>query len=659
MSTLDVQDHLTKALALHQQGDLAAAEPIYRKILAHSAEEATALSLLGTLCLQTGRDKEAADLLERAIALKPDEPGWLANLGVVLRKLERYTEGADALRRSLELKPDAPETVSNLGLVQHQLGDFLQAIESFKAAIALRPNLAGPHINLGTTYLHLELFEEAAASFRQAIALQPRHAFAHSNLGMALIRLGQLQAAESEFRAAVTLAPKTAEGWRGLGMALRDQGRMEDALNAYEQALALDPDDPAAYQGLLFNLNYLSRGTPSQALTVAKHFETLVKAPSVAAHAKATDRTRKLRVGFVSADYRSHPVGQFFGHLLPLFDRDQVHVVAFANQSESDQTTLQMKANADAWHPIKTLSDEAAAELIRDEKIDILVDLSGHTGGNRMKLFALRPAPVQATWLGYSGTTGLSEIDYIIADIAIIPPEHDVNYSERPIRLPGSYLCYRPPEFSGLTPEVSATPALRNGYVTFGTYNNIYKISDATVACWADLLKAVPTSRLLLKHRVFSTDDGTDAMHKRFADHGISAARLMLKAPIASHFLHFQSYGEMDIALDPFPYNGTTTTCDALWMGVPLVTLIGDRFISRVGASLVRTVGLGDLAAQTVDDYVDIARRLAADLPRLTDIRSRLRQDMMASPLGDAPRFARDLESVFRQMWQRWCDTPA
>lgn len=654
-----IDEKVAAALSLHQQGQLDEAEPIYRGVLERAPEHAQALSLLGTLCLQTGRDEEAADLLERAIARKPDEPGWLANLGVVLRKLERYPEGADALRRSLKLKPKAPETLSNLGLVLHQMAEFEEAIESFKKAIALKDTAPGFHLNLGSTYLHLGKFDEATESFRRAVALAPAYATAHSNLGMALFRAGQLQAAEAAFRQATELAPKSAEAWLGLGMSLRDQGRMEAAVEVYQRGVDLDPDNAEGHQGLLFNRNYLSRGTPADALAHARHYGGLIRQSEIAPHANDRDPDRILRVGFVSADYRTHPVGQFFGHLLPHFDRSRLHVTAFANQDKSDQTTLRMKAAADGWHQIIRLKDEAAEALIRDERIDILVDLSGHTGGNRMRLFARKPAPVQATWLGYSGTTGVDAIDHIIADASIIPPEDEPFYSETPIRLPGTYLCYSPPVFSGLTPKVSETPALANGFVTFGTYNNIYKISDETVACWADILRAVPTSKLLLKHGVFTNEDGQKAMQVRFAGHGIGAERLLLKPSISSHFLHFQSYGEIDIGLDPFPYNGTTTTCDALWMGVPLVTLIGDRFISRVGSSLVRAVGLDDLAAPTLVEYVEAARALAGDLPRLSAIRARLRPDMMASTLGDAPRFARDLEVGLRQMWRRWCAGPA
>lgn len=655
--TETIDQAVAQALALHQQGRLADAEPIYRDVLARSPDDPQALALLGTLCLQTGRDDEAATLLSRATQFKPDEAGWLSNLGLVLRKLERYPEGETALRAALALKPEAPETLSNLGLVLHQMAEFEEAIACFEKAIALRSDMPGLHVNLGTTFLQLDRYDAAIACFRRAVDLQPRHLGAQQNLGRTLFQAGRLEEAEAVYRHVTRLVPGDAHGWRGLGKALRDQGRMQEAIAAYEQALTIEPDNLEAYQGLLFNRNYLSLGTPAEALAAARGVESRLAPPAATAFPNPPEPDRVLRVGLVSADFRKHPVGQFLGHLLPLFDRRRVEIIGFANQVESDGRTLAMKAALDGWHAIYKMSDEAADALIRSERIDILIDLSGHTGGNRMRLFARRPAPVQASWLGYSGTTGVPGIDYIIADPSIIPPGDESHYSETPIRLPQSYLCYEPPKFSGLVPEVAPTPALRNGFVTFGTYNNAYKISDDTIACWARVLEAVPTSRLLLKHKLYSGEDGRQAMASRFLRHGVDPARLLLKPGTPSHLLHFQSYGEIDIGLDPFPYNGTTTTGDSLWMGVPVITLVGDRFISRVGASMMRTVGLDDLAAPDITGYVAAARRLANDLPRLSKIRATLRPAMTTSALGDAPRFARDFETALRSMWHAWCET--
>ncbi len=658
MMTDNADDLAAQALALHQQGQFAEAEPLYLRALEADGRNAGTLSLLGTLYLQTKRNEEAADLLGQAIALQDDQPGWHANLGLVLRNLERYDEAETALRRALALRP-AAETYSNLGLVQHQLGQFEAAIASFEEAIKLRPDLAGPHVNVGTTYLKLEMYDEAAASFRAAIALSPRHVVAMSNLGLVLFRAGKLEAAETELRAAIEINPRFAEALRVLGEVVRDQGRMAEAIELFRRGVEIDPSNVLGYQGLIFGENYISAGTPAEALDAARHFDEIVSRPAPVPFPNSRDPERRLKIGFVSGDFRRHPVGQFFGHMLPHFDRQQVEVTLYANQTKSDGTTLEMRETTDHWRPIARLSDEAAAEQIRADGTDILIDLSGHTGGNRLQMFALRPAPVQAAWLGYSGTTGLSTIDHIIADDDIIPVEDEAHYSETPVRLPASYLCYSPPKFHGVVPEVAPTPADANGFVTFGTYNNLFKVSDASVACWAKVLAAVPDSRLLLKGAALASEDGRSAVERRFSEHGIAPDRLLLKASVGSHLVHFRSYSEIDIGLDPFPYNGTTTSCDSLWMGVPFVALAGDRFISRVGVSLLRSVGLGDLVAGDVDQYVQIARDLAADLPRLRRIRAGLRDDLMASPLGDVERFTRHFEAGLREMWRRWCATAA
>lgn len=654
MTDIDQPD-VARALALHQQGRLAEAEPIYDGVIAAEPDNAEALSLLGTLYFQSSRHDAAVTTLRRAIALKPDQASTHANLGVALRALERHAEAAEALRQALVLRPDYPEALSNLGLVLHQMAEFEEAIESFEKAIALRPNMAGFYLNLGGTYLHIGKHEDAAASFRTALQHNPKHAAAHSNLGVALHKLGRMEEAEAEMRAALSFKPDSAEAWRGLGLTLREQGRMGEALAALGESIALEPNNFEARQQLLFVENYLGKGSPAEAAAHAKAFGAMLPRGEASGYANDADPSRPLRVGFVSADFRRHPVAQFVSHLLPLFDKSQTEIVLYANQTINDQFTAAFKQHASKWRPIATLSDEATERLIRDDGIDILIDLSGHTGGNRMPLFARRPAPVQATWLGYSGTTGLATIDYIIADANVIPAGDEGNFSETPMRLPEAYLCYAPPTFSGLTASVTPPPALANGYVTFGSYNKLDKVSDATVACWARVLHAVAGSKLLLKSATLQQPEICRVTEARFAAHGIPAERLLLKPQNSSHLLHFQSYSEIDICLDPFPYNGTTTTCDAFWMGVPVVTLVGDRFISRVGSSLLRTVGLGDLVADDIDDYVAIASALAADLPRLKTIRAGLRDDLLNGPLGDAPRFVRTFEAALREMWGRWC----
>jgi protein O-GlcNAc transferase len=617
----EANDEAGAALALHQQGRLDEAEAIYRRLLAADPGNAELLSLLGTLCHQSSRNDEAVDLLRRAVAINGNKASWYANLGLALRALGRFVEAEEALLAAIRLRPDYAEAHSNLGLVYRELDRMADAVECFRRAIALKPEMPGFYLNLGTTQLEADKLHEAEESFQQAVALNPRHVASYIHLGYTQRRLG----------------------------------RMEEAVETHEHALRLDPDNIDGLQKLLFEENYLGRGSPAEALESAKRYGAAMarKVTPGHAHDNSRDPERRLRVGFVSGDFRQHPVSRFFGHLVPLFDRSKVEVALYYANKRSDAVTERIQGDADVWRPISGIKDDAADDLIRGDGIDVLIDLSGHTGDARLGLFARRPAPVQASWLGYSGTTGLDAIDYIIADANVIPPGDEPYFVETPVRLADAYLCYDPPR---LTTHLLPTPAKANGYVTFGTFNRLDKVSDRTVACWAKVLAATPGSKLLLKSMELDQSDVRAATERRFAAQGIGAERLLLQSWTSDYALHMQGYSQIDICLDPFPYTGTTTSCDALWMGVPTVTLEGDRFISRVGASLLRTVGLDDLVATDVESYVAIASGLAADRPRLEALHGSLRSRFLASPLCDAPRFTRNFEAALRGMWRAYCE---
>jgi predicted O-linked N-acetylglucosamine transferase (SPINDLY family) len=365
---------------------------------------------------------------------------------------------------------------------------------------------------------------------------------------------------------------------------------------------------------------------------------------------------KPLRVGFVSGDLHRHPVGYFMESTFQELARGPLELYAYANQPMDDDLTEHIRPCFKAWHDIWEVEDEAVAHLIRTDDIDILVDLSGHTAHHRLPVFARKPAPVQVTYLGYSGTTGLSTMDYILGNRWLMPEGEPNWHTETPFRLPDTQLCFTPP---ALDVVVEPPPALRNGYVTFGNYNNLAKMNDASIACWARILQTVPSSRLVLKAKQLDGSDVHARVLERFATFGIAAERLSLLGHSASFAEHMQSYGLMDIALDPFPYNGTTTTMDCLWMGVPVLTLTGDRYIDRVGTSILQILDLQEWVASSQDDYVARAARLAADVQALATLRAGLRERFVASPLCDAPRFAANLERAFRDMWQAWCANPS
>ena len=367
------------------------------------------------------------------------------------------------------------------------------------------------------------------------------------------------------------------------------------------------------------------------------------------------DPERRLRIGYVSPDFRSHSVSHFLGPLLAGHDRRQFEIFGYAQVAHPDIETRRLRGLADAWRSTVGMTTQAVAARIRDDKIDILVDLAGHTANSRLLVFGERPAPVQAAWLGYPNTTGSAAMDYRLTDdIADPQGPGDALHSEELARLPNGFLCFAP---AAEAPAVADPPLLANGQVTFGSFNNLSKVGAATVAAWAPILARVPGSRLLLKGRALANEQARLRLESLFAASNIDAARLEFHAWIDSRSGHLGAYDRIDIGLDPFPYNGTTTTCETLWMGVPVIALCGDRHAGQVGASILARVGLAALSADTVDDYVAAAVSLAGDAARLVELRRVLRATMAASPLCDAASFTRDIEAAYRQMWRHWCQS--
>jgi predicted O-linked N-acetylglucosamine transferase (SPINDLY family) len=497
-------------------------------------------------------------------------------------------------------------------------------------------------------------------SYRRALEIDPDCVDAHNDLGVALHRLGQIDAAVASYRRVLEIRPEDVEALSNLGCALADLGRLGEAATTYGQALEIRNDYTLARSNLLFIHNYLADQSPAVLLAEARHYGEIVARQARPARAwrNVPDPERCLRVGLVSGDLRQHPVGNFLEGVLAALARHasgRLEFVAYPNHRLADEVTARIKASCGGWLPIEGLSDEQAAQRIRDDGIDILIDLSGHTSGNRLPLFAWKPAPVQAAWLGYLATTGVAAVDYLIADAWTLPAAAEACFTEKVWRLPESYLCFTPPAEKV---AVGPLPALEKGYVTFGSFNNLSKMTDAVVALWARVLAAVPGSRLMLKAGQLGEASVRQGIIERYAALGIDAGRLTLLAqvPRPAYLLPFQ---DVDIALDPFPYPGITTSVENLWMGVPVLTLAGDSFLSRQGMGLLMNAGLPDWIAADGDDYVARAVALAGDLQRLASVRAGLRQRVLASPIFDAERFAGHFEHALRGMWQQWCGQKA
>jgi len=651
MDHVALQQAFELASQHHRAGRLPEAEQVYSQILAQQPQNAEAIHGLGLLAHQMGRSDAAVDLIRRAIALRPDFAEAHGNLGNALKDGGQIDQAIAAYQQAVTLNPNFAGVYSNLGNVLRDAGKFDEAIAAYRRAMALMPGRAEVHYNLAIALKEKGQLDDAIAAYRQAIALRPNLAQAHSNLGIALRDNGQPDEAIVAFRQALALRPESPEIHNNLGNVLRDMGQLDEAIAAYRQAIALGPNVPKYHSNLVLALHY---HPASDASAIAEEHRrwNLQHAPArepVQVYANDPTPERRLRIGYVSPDFRDHVVGR---NLLPLFrqhDRRHVEITCYAQAPFPDAMTGEFQRRADRWRSIGRMSDEQVAAQIRADRIDILVDLALHTAGNRLPVFALKAAPIQVTFAGYPGSTGLTTIDYRLSDPYLDPPGMDESiYSENTIRLPDSFWCYDPLDCRDI--PVNALPARDAGVVTFGCLNNFCKINDGVLALWAQVLEHVNNSRLLV---LCPEGSHRQRMLERLSWEGIDPSRIEFATPRPRR-AYLQLYHQIDLCLDTFPYNGHTTGLDSFWMGVPVVTLVGQRAVSRAGWCQLSNLGLGELAAQTPGQFVSIAVKLADDLPRLQELRSTLRGRMERSPLMDAPKFARSIEAAYRQMWRTW-----
>ena len=671
-------------------GRFAEAEACFREalILAPSAE---AHNNLGSAVQRQGRMTDAIGCYRRAVKQKPDSPVMWNNLGFALQSAGEPDEAMRCYRRALEIAPDYCDALLNMGNVLSEKGLHAEGIESYRRLIQIEPGFAIAHNNLGDALKNLGRLAEATECYRRAVKLKPDNLLMWNNLGGvlqvqgateeaiscyrhalefapdnvdAMFNLGNAFCDEYRFDEAITsfesvlqMQPNMAVAHNNLGHALQRQGRLAEALASFEVALTVNPDFGEAWQNYLFSLNYASGRGAQEIFEAHVKFGSRLEeavAGQNPAHSNERDPGKRLKIGYVSPDFRAHAVAYFIEPVLEQHESKEFEAYCYFNNVASDEVTQRLKALAHHWRDIAGQPDEEVAKLIRRDGIDILVDLAGHTAGNRLGVFTRKPAPVQVTWLGYLSTTGLDSIDYRITDVNADPVGlGERYYTEELVRLPDTFVCYRPAEHSpGM---MDALPALKNGYITFASFNNLAKITPEVRALWARVLLAVPGSRLRLKTKGLNDAQMRRRLVEDFARHDVPKDRLQLVAWDSSHTQHLNRYTEVDISLDPFPCNGGTTSFDAMWMGVPVVTLAGNSFISRMGVSMLTSLGLTELVANTPEDYVAIAARLAGDLGRLAVLRAGLRERMANSPLTDAKKFTLNLEKAYRKMWGDWC----
>lgn len=665
------------------------ARALLETILATHPGHPEANNLLGVALLNDGDEAAARVHFERALAARPDFPAPLNNLGNIHRAEDEFEQAARYYRAALAHKPDYVEALTNLGAVLDLLGDSTTAEAYCRKAVELAPDFAGAHCNLGNVLLSQERGGEAVACYRQALKLSPGLPEALINLALVMQDHGYLPGALEYYEKRAQRHPNDFLPHIRIAQALQAMGRWDDAARSLEHAREIKPDSIEVLATLSANFvyigdvrtgtEYLQRlldATPQNANAQSRLVFDSMYLPNRSGReicrgflewaelyatrpllplppASTAEPERRLRIGYVSHDFRRHSVAYFLEPILRHHDHASFEVYCYSNLLEGDQVTERFRELADQWRDISTLSEQAVVELVREDRIDLLIDLSGHTTGNRLGAFARKPAPVQLTYLGHPATTGLDTIDYRLGDAITDPSDLSAgHYSETLRHLPRCFLTYQP---SDDAPPISASPFVASGHVTFGSFNNLAKVNDEVIAAWARVLNTVPNSRLMLKFYALSSARGRKRIVDGFAAHGVAEDRLDLVAWSAGANEHLSSYNQVDIALDTFPYNGTTTTCEALWMGVPVICLEGERHSARVGASLLHAVGLPELLAKDAEELVHIAAELATDPERLAKLRLGLRERMAASPLLDHAGFTRNLESAYRDMWRTYC----
>jgi predicted O-linked N-acetylglucosamine transferase (SPINDLY family) len=646
---------LETGLAAHRAGDLENAAAVYRRILQRWPKHPDALYLLGLIVQKGGDHAEAIALFVRAAKANPKFAKAHLQRGFSLSATAQPEAAAAAFKAAIAGQSNLAEAHHQLGKTLQSLNRLPEALTSLREATRLAPADAVFWLSRGMACLDGRQLDEAVECFQHAVQLDATLPEAREILAQALMAQQRTAEAREQLQEALRLRPNFADAHHDLGRLCVEEGLLAEAAGHYQNALAIKPE-PATQSNLLFLLNYLPETDPAKHFAEHRRWSEWFEQPLRHAwrpHLNNAAPDRRLRIGYVSPDLRDHPVISFIEPILKFYHRENFETVCYANVKSPDAITERLRRLAGQWRNTYNLTPDQVAELIRQDGIDILVDLAGHTTDNSLLAFARKPAPVQVTWIGYPNTTGLQAMDYRLTDAISDPPgQTESCHSERLIRLPKTFSCYCAPAES---PAVGSLPALANGYVTFGSFNNFRKLSDPTITVWARLLREMPTARLLLKSQGLGNPQAVKLLRDRFVGAGVRAERIQFHGAGLAKELHMGLYNQVDLGLDPFPYNGTTTTCDALWMGVPVVTLAGRTHVARVGLSLVSNLGFPEWGVETPDAFVAKCQALTSDLSGLASLRLRLREQMRQSPLCDAPQFVGHLENAFRDMWKRWC----
>jgi len=642
-------------VVLHNSGNYKESEKIFNQILLMNPDHAHALHMLGLMHYMFKDYASAEKLIRRAMTKEENVPTFYNSLGDTLRAMNKLEEALKCYEQALEIKPGSSNALEKIAHTYLAMGNYNEAVKYFKVVSKVKPEIAS---NIAMIFSDVGRYDLAVQEYKSILEKYPNHFETLNNLaGIYGDRYNKFEEALMYYNRALELQPNRSEILNNVAATYKNLGQLDKAIPYLKKAMELNPNDPIIPSNLLLTMIYSSSVTPEDIASVARKYGECFAKPLFYRRPfkNIKDPERKLRIGFVSPDFRSHPVHSFFEPIAIYANREKFEIFAYSHTKSEDFVTQRLRDEVDHWRDIRFIHDEAVCDLIRTDMIDILVDLTGHTGANRLLVFARKPAPVQVTWLGFPATTGIEAIDYRLTDAFAEPPGMTEYLNiEKLWRLPEIFCCYRATD---LPPEVIDHPPFEdNGYITFGCFNNFTKVTDPVLETWARIMAEVPDARLLLEIAGIDQPKTKSDLEERLKKF-LPMDRVILEQRKNTN--QYVLYNRLDIALDPFPCVGGTTSFDCIWMGVPFVTLAGKHFGSRMGVTILTNGGLPELIAQDVDEYVKIAADLAKDLTRLKSIRHNLQAKVVASPLMDQKRFVGHMEDAFRGMWKKYLEDKA
>ena len=612
-------------------------------------------NIIGAIYAGEKKYDSSIENYKKAIQINPNYAQAYNNLGAALHKSDNINGAIDNYKKAISIKIDFAEAYNNLGNAVRDLNKAEEALEYLKKALHINPNYAEAYNNLGGAYEELGKDKEALSSFQKAIKIRPDYAEVYNSMGIVLSNLSRFDESLSSYNQAIKLKPDNEKAYNNLGNLLSDLGKFNEANDFYLKAIKIKVDYAKAYSNLLFNYNYKIDYDPDLYLSYAKKYRLNCKLinKKLSFKHEYEKNPKKLKIGFVSADFGNHPGGFFTLSTLRELRKKDFELVAYATIDRKDEFSHHFKTVFNKWHSIKKKGDIEVVEQIFKEGIHILIDLQGHSAKNRLPIFMYKAAPIQVSWLS-QGSLGIPEVDYLIGSPHITPKNEENHYVEKIFRLPEITQCFTPPDFNL---EINDLPALKNNFLTFGCINKLTKINDKVISLWSKILKSVPNSKLLLKNKNLDDKNVYKDICSKFEKYNIKKECLILIGESKTRKENLQTFGKIDIALDPFPFQGNTSTCEAVWMGVPVITLKGNRFLFHFGESINANLGMKDWIAENQNEYISKAIKFSSDFEFLSKIRKYLREKALKSPVFDASRFAGHFSKMLWELWKKYKST--